>query len=66
VVGDFRSIGAGCLQHRTVFIISYEELFIKSNDWRVEYPAGPSNVVSGGVVGCIPALKGGVLALQLP
>jgi hypothetical protein len=32
----------------------------------VEYPALPSVVDGVGVVGCIPALKGGVLALKLP
>jgi hypothetical protein len=32
----------------------------------VEYSALPSAVDGAGVVGCIPALKGGVLALKLP
>jgi hypothetical protein len=49
-----------------VFITIYGGAGIKVNDQIVEYPAMPTNVVSGGVVGCIPALKGGVLALQVP
>jgi len=32
----------------------------------VEYPVVPSTVGSGSVVGCILALKDGVLALNLP
>jgi hypothetical protein len=32
----------------------------------VEYQVVPSTVGCGGIVGCIPALKGEVLGLQLP
>jgi hypothetical protein len=32
----------------------------------VEYPTSASTVGCVGVVGCIPALQGGVLALKLP
>jgi len=66
VVDDFRSVGAGCLQHRTVFITIYGGAGIKVNDQVVEYPAMPTNVVSGGLSAVSPPLKGGVLALQVP
>ena len=34
VVRDFGDVGAGCLQHRTVFITSYKSEEIKGCAWR--------------------------------
>jgi hypothetical protein len=34
VVRDARDVGAGCLQHRTVFITYYKQLLLKSTTER--------------------------------